>query len=208
MSLYDLFCVNNVTHPYDIETSGKSIMRNLNVGKLKNWLQENNMEYTDENVDTLITNMRRYISSSASVLLDPGLKDCYDAWLHSLNDTSRQSIAKARLVYMNAHNCDVHFGDGCFDMLTNAKNDFIQHRTSPMEQKEHDLNCRWCKKKFQLDSYSILQCKCAARIGHLECANAFSKEYKNRCPVCRTNLLKRKEISKYMFWSIENKFKL
>ena len=54
MSLYDLFCVNNVTHPYDIETSGKSIMRNLNVGKLKNWLQENNMDYTDENVDTLI----------------------------------------------------------------------------------------------------------------------------------------------------------
>ena len=35
-----------------------------------------------------------------------------------------------------------------------------------------------------------------------------SKEYKKRCPVCRTNLLKRKEISKYMFWSIENKFKL
>ena len=199
MSLYDLFCVNNVTHPYDIETSGKSIMRNLNVSSLKSWLRENNIEYTDENIDTLLVNMKRYVSASASVLLDPGLKDCYDAWLNSLNNTSRQSIAKARMVYMNAHECDVQFGEGCFNMLTNAKSDFIQHKYDNLDKKlQHNLTCRWCKKIFNMDSFSILQCKCAARIGHSECANAFSKEYKNRCPVCRSNLLKRKEISKYM----------
>jgi hypothetical protein len=209
MSIYDLFSVDKLSHAYDIETAGKSIMRNLNIGSLKQWLNENNINYNNENVDILLQNMRRHVSASASVLLDPGLKDCYDAWLCSLSNPSKQSIAKARMMYMNAHNCDVQFGEGCFDMISTNDVDVCLHPvTSTTFKTNKSLNCRWCKKQFDLNSFSILQCKCTARIGHSKCADDFYDEYKNRCPVCRTNLLKRKEISKYMFWGIENKFKL
>ena len=209
MSIYDLFSVNEFTHPYDVESAGKTALRNLNVGNLKRFLQYKNLSFTDEEVKKLLQNMKLHVSASASILLDPGLKDCYDAWLQSLNSSEKQNIVRARLTYMNAHKCQVMFGKGCFDSLSN--NDSIYVPKLPLNNngsKSQHLNCRWCKKNFSLTDFVTLQCKCTARVGHTSCANAFSNEYSNRCPVCRGSLLKRTEISKYMFWGIENKFKL
>jgi hypothetical protein len=110
MSLYNLFSVSDISHPYDIETSGKSIMRNLTHGKVKSWLLANHVQSSDADVEVLLNNMKKYVCASASILLDPGLKDCYDAWVCSLENKSYQSISKARMMYMNAHNCDVKFG--------------------------------------------------------------------------------------------------
>jgi hypothetical protein len=209
MSLYNLFSVSDISHPYDIETSGKSIMRNLTHGKVKSWLLANHVQSSDADVEVLLNNMKKYVCASASILLDPGLKDCYDAWVCSLENKSYQSISKARMMYMNAHNCDVKFGKGCFDMLVKDNDSFlVKKRVYESEKKETHPTCRWCKKEFHFNSFSILQCKCTARIGHENCASGFASEYKEKCPICRGKLLKRKEISKYMFWGIENKFKL
>lgn len=201
-SIYNLFSLHENSHPYDIETAGNRALLKVNASNIKEWLMEHNIAHNDSDINDLLKNMKQYISVSASILLDPGLKDCYDTWLHSL-DGSNQTVAKARLSYINSQNMDVQFGKECFDRLTNAKT--LNYEAETTYQKvEHAPKCRWCKEPFE--AYSSLQCKCTARIGHKKCADEFCKEYKNKCPICRSNLLQRAEISKYMFWSVDEKF--
>ena len=209
MSIYDWLGVTSVSHPYDVETAGKSAMRTLNTSTLKSWLTENGKEYSDASVAVLLEKMHQHVAVSTTLLLDPGLKDCYDAWMQtSAQDTRQQTLTKARMMYVNSLNGAVSFGEGCFekfsDKLENITIDYRERKTD-----EGKLpRCRWCKESFDLSSLTIYQCSCSARVGHVACGKTFASEYKNRCPVCRAQLLERKEISKYMFWGIDNKFKL
>ena len=206
MSLYELFNVQKSDSAYDIETAGKSALRQINPATVKQFINEHNLDFNDEDIPVLIQEMKKYIDSSASLLLNPPTRECYDA-LQRANTPNLQTLTKARINYINANKSGVLFDESVLDMLPLAEDTIKLTREGEMLPK-HDLKCRFCAKDFTLDSYMIYQCKCTARIGHVKCANQFTIEYKNRCPVCRGKLLARREISKYMFWCIENKFKM
>lgn len=206
MSLYELFNINQDSSPYDIETAGKSALRRLNIINLKNFLKLNNINYNEEDINFLLNNMRRYVNCSASLLLEPSTKDCYDNIL-TAKTPEIQTLAKARVSYLNAKGGYVKFDESIYEQLPLA-NELPSIKILNKKRKKCDLSCRWCRKPFELDKYMIYQCKCSARIGHVGCADKFAKEYKNKCPVCRGMLLKRYTISKYMFWGIDKKFKI
>ncbi len=207
MSLYELFGLNPNANAFDIETAGKSALRTINPTSVKQFIIKYNLPYTDEEIFTLINNMKKHIDSSASLLLDPPTKDCYDA-LVTASTRPQQTLAKARVDYLNSQKGAVVFDDSVYELLPLACKEAKVVGSLKTESKPKPLSCRWCKKEFSLSNYKIYQCKCTARIGHTECADNFEMEYAGRCPVCRTNLLARYEISKYMFWSIEDKFKM
>ncbi len=204
-SIYDLLSLCNDSHPYDIENAGKRALNALTDASIKEWLYRNDISCSDTERQALLMNMKEYISICSNMLLDPGLKDCYDAWLSSLVNVQEQSVAKARLSYMNSRKCQVRFGSKCFEMLNRAGSMRMVQEPSK-EVKETGPKCRWCREVFDMKSFTTLQCKCTARIGHEGCAEKFVTDYKNKCPVCRSNLLKRNEISKYMFWGVNKKF--
>ncbi len=207
MSLYELFGLSTNANAFDIETAGKSALRTINPTTVKQFIINNNLPYTDEDISTLINNMKKHIDSSASLLLDPPTKDCYDAVL-AASTKPQQTLAKARIDYLNSQKGAVVFDDSVYQLLPLACKEAKVVGSLKTESKPKPLSCRWCKKEFSLSNYKIYQCKCTARIGHKQCADDFEMEYAGRCPVCRTNLLARYEISKYMFWSIESKFKM
>lgn len=207
MSLYELFGLSTNANAFDIETAGKSALRTINPTTVKQFIINNNLPYTDEEISTLINNMKKHIDSSASLLLDPPTKDCYDAVL-AASTRPQQTLAKARVDYLNSQKGAVVFDDSVYQLLPLACKEAKVVGSLKTESKPKPLSCRWCKKEFSLSNYKIYQCKCTARIGHKQCADDFEMEYAGRCPVCRTNLLARYEISKYMFWSIESKFKM
>tara|TARA_E500000331_G_C17184296_1_gene681964 strand:- start:162 stop:785 length:624 start_codon:yes stop_codon:yes gene_type:complete len=207
MSLYELFGLSANANAFDIETAGKSALRTINPTTVKQFIINNNLPYTDEEISTLINNMKKHIDSSASLLLDPPTKDCYDAVL-AASTRPQQTLAKARVDYLNSQKGAVVFDDSVYQLLPLACKEAKVVGSLKTESKPKPLSCRWCKKEFSLSNYKIYQCKCTARIGHKQCADDFEMEYAGRCPVCRTNLLARYEISKYMFWSIESKFKM
>ena len=207
MSLYDLFGLDGNANAFDIETAGKSALRTINPTTVKQFIINHNLPYTDEEIFTLINNMKKHIDSSASLLLDPSTKDCYDAVLAASN-RPQQTLAKARVDYLNSQKGAVVFDDSVYELLPLACKEAKVVGGLKTESKPKPLSCRWCKKEFSLSNYKIYQCKCTARIGHKKCADDFEMEYTGRCPVCRSNLLARYEISKYMFWSVEDKFKM
>lgn len=207
-TLYNLFNVDDKSSPYDIETAGKSALRTINAATIKQFLNNNNVDFSDEDIKNLILNMKKYIDSSASVLLEPSTRELYDSLIESKTmSVSHQSLMKARIEYMNANCTSVKFDDSVFEYVPKAENLTVV-QNNPTQSKLPLLKCRWCVHSFKLDDFSILQCKCTARIGHNECAHKFESEYKFKCPVCRGKLLKRREISKYMFWCVESKFKM
>jgi len=208
MSIYDILHVTEETHPHDVEKAGKGALESITMASVRRWLAEQNKPCSDDVLVSLVNNMRRHVAVSTSVLLDPGLKDCYTAMENcNATDVHQQTLCKARLVYINSLDGPIKFGSGCFDKF--------EHSTSPLCLLHHQEktfkkrpNCRWCAKPFHLKNYIIYQCKCSARVGHLDCASKFKEEYGSKCPVCRSQLLERKEISKYMFWGIEHKYKI
>ena len=207
MSLYELFGLDGNANAFDIETAGKSALRTINPTTVKQFIIKHNLPFTDEEIFTLINNMKKHIDSSASLLLDPPTKDCYDAII-AASTKPQQTLAKARVDYLNSQKGALGFDDSVYGLLPLACKEakIVGHLKTDSEPKP--LSCRWCKKEFSLSNYKIYQCKCTARIGHKQCADDFEMEYTGRCPVCRSNLLARYEISKYMFWSVESKFKM
>ena len=206
MSLYDLFKIPSDCSAYDIETAGKSALSKINISNLKHFLSVNNIVYDEKDLPNLIQNMQQYVDCSACLLLEPATKDCYDNIINA-DTTEIQTLAKARISYLNAQTGYVKFDNSVLKSLPQAK-DFTLTLKSQHNTIKPTLSCRWCRKPFELQKYMIYQCKCSARIGHVTCANKFNKEYKGKCPVCRSKLLKRYQISKYMFWGIDKKFKI
>ena len=207
MSIYDILNVTEETHPYDVEKAGKGALESITMSSVRRFLLDHDKTCDDELLNMLVENMRKHVAVSTSVLLDPGLKDCYTAMVNcSANDVHQQTLCKARIVYINSLNGPIKFGNGCFENFEQAKTPLclIRHQDKTFKK---NPRCRWCLKPFHLKNYIIYQCKCSARVGHLQCASNFKNEYGSKCPVCRSQLLERKQISKYMFWSIENKYK-
>lgn len=213
MSIYELFNVEPTSHPYDIEKSIKSRLRAIKrADVMKQWsINGGNVE----DIDKLIEYMKFYIIQSGMIILNPSSKNCYDAWLKSIDSTSSslQTLTYHRIKWFNAHRTSecVSFDEILLKELTLAVPYKVKDESTPDTYKSaKGLKCRWCDDNMDLKmkTHLIYQCKCTARIGHENCARKFDKEYKGRCPVCRSTLLPRRDVSKYMFWSIDNKYKI
>ena len=158
----------------------------------------------------LLEAMHGYLNTVGNVLLDPDARSCYDSYCHALSRPTVQShtLTTAKLKWHNRFS-RVQFGEKVFDALpasTDIDTQFVQ--TTRKRVLAYDYRCRWCAVPLDIEHKQIFQCKCTARIGHRTCATKFAKEYNNTCPVCRSSLLKRSAVSKYMFWCIDDKFKL
>ena len=167
-----------------------------------------------EDISILIEYMKKYTLQSGMIILNPSTRDCYDSWLEAMENPSvkSHSIAYQRMKWFNAHidrNSGTIFDTSMLNKLMLAKQYYV--RQKPYTSSKTKPICRWCEKDMNIhekENTKIYQCKCTARIGHKKCGESFYKEYKGRCPVCRTNLLYRDNLSKYMFWSIDNKYKI
>jgi hypothetical protein len=205
-TLYSLLSINPESSAYDIEGAGKALLRQLNPTVLKQFLNARLIDYTQDDVLPLMSAIKEYIDDSVSLLLEPATKDCYDCVMNATTP-EMQTLAAARVSYLNTQD-GIRFDKSIYEHLPQARKEFEPVQRPSKCLKMPDLKCRWCTNTFQLTDYAIYQCKCSARIGHSNCAKSFAKEYKNKCPVCRTKLLARWQISKYMFWGIDNKFKI
>lgn len=206
MSLYSLLGIHPESTAYDIENAGKAFIRKLNIGVVKQILNHYNISHTKDDLVPMMVNIKNYINTSVEMLLEPATKDCYDSIIKA-NTPAMQTLAAARVSYLNSQD-GMRFDNSIYSCLPKAKDTATLSYCKHDNIKKPNLPCRWCTKPFELSEYAIYQCKCSARIGHGECAIKFAKEYKFKCPVCRSKLLPRVEISKYMFWGIEHKFKI
>jgi len=150
-----------------------------------------------------------YIRSMASVLLDPSARQCYDAWLDVQESSSPEKLAltKARMSWFNQTQNKLMFGP---DMMSLMSQSGPVKLASPKPKQQHcEPKCRECRKAFDLKkSYLVLHCHCTTRVGHESCMRQFKIKCTNgKCPVCRQCLLERRQVSKYLFWNVKQKYK-
>ena len=155
-----------------------------------------------------------YLSMIASILLDPTSRECYDLWLEACVNPDKQALSNAQIQWFNANarRTPLRFGsDTTFETTQSFQNCNLQPLPSlpslpSLPIVAPCLNCRFCSLPFE--QFKVLQCGCTSRIGHLQCVRTFSNKWSGKCPVCRTNLVTRSEISKYLFWNKKRKWKL
>jgi len=218
MDIYSLF---------DLEKSANSLtILDRCTAKIKEWSLEKVLEKMNSrnemhgaiNIKSLYEEGRKYIRVSASILLDPGARQCYDAYLDCLHKPSSEKIAltKARIVWYNSNqNNSVEFSNKMIINLEKAifVEDSIDKPAKRQKISEKIISqakpiCRQCRCEFDfLKSYLVLHCHCSTRCGHVECMEEFKVRSNGKCPVCRKKLLERHQISKYLFWQHKEKFK-
>ena len=146
-----------------------------------------------------------YLSLIASILLDPTSRECYDLWLESTVNVEKRALCNQQIDWFNqnARLTPIRFGIGAkFETVLKQEEEKVQKK----RKYSHTFNCRFCSLPF--DNFKVLQCNCTARIGHVGCADAFAVQMNNKCPVCRTDLVQKSTLSKYLFWSQNRKWKL
>jgi len=150
-----------------------------------------------------------YMKSSASILLDPSARQCYDAWLDVMNNPTpeKKALVKARILWFNQQNNVVKFSSKLIEQLGD---DMTCNKSTRKRKRPTSLQpkCRICRDNFDFDSpYLVLHCHCTTRVGHIDCLNEFNNRVGKKCPVCRQQLLMRHQVSKYLFWNVREKFK-
>jgi hypothetical protein len=151
----------------------------------------------------------KYLKTSASMLMDPSARQCYDAWLDTLSNPTaeKKALTKARFLWYNQQNNTVKFSETMLKSL----GDEVSCVKNKKQKKMVPVKpiCRECRCNFDFDEpYLVLHCHCTTRVGHNECLSNFNQRCKGKCPVCRQQLLMRSQVSKYLFWNVKEKFKL
>lgn len=153
-----------------------------------------------------------YIKSFAAMLLDPAARECYDAWLDTLESPSseKKQLMRARLQWFNSNmqSSSIVFSDAMIQSL--GKTEKLQKSDPQKNVRIATLQpkCRVCDAAFSFDTpFVAFHCHCTTRIGHVNCLNNFSKQFGEKCPVCRSKLLIRHTISKYLFWNVRDKYR-
>ena len=211
-SVYILFGISADAPPHEI------------LSKCKDYCNRWTLKSVQKKLETLMSPARAsisapiifaegdiYLKTAAAMLLDPGARQCYDAWLDVLqNPTSeKETLTRSRLLWFNNTSSTISFSESMIKRLNSGHSN-----TNPKKRKKREgscgthTQCRECRSEFDLnDRYLVLHCHCTTRVGHVECMEAFDARVKHKCPVCRQSLLKRSQISKYLFWNVRERYK-
>ena len=161
---------------------------------------------------------RTYLTTIATMLLDPSARQCYDAWLDVRKNGSQELVAltKARFQWFNSTSKNIRFSEFMLESLSKSKTETeteretetVQPKPPPLRKLSSKPVCRQCQCHFDFDApYLVLHCDCTTRVGHVECIRDFATRVNSKCPVCRQRLLQRHQVSKYLFWNVKEKFK-
>ena len=164
----------------------------------------------DVNAPSTYQNGLTYLKASAAMLMDPSARQCYDAWLDAIASDipEKKSLTRARLLWFNKTHHTIHFSDKMLAKLGHVEPAPPEVPKLPIKEHDTKPKCRSCRCPFDFsEEYLVLHCHCTTRVGHKQCLEDFSKRVNNKCPVCRKILLKRHQVSKYLFWNVKEKYK-
>lgn len=208
-SVYALFGLTPDASPYQILDRCKQTCSEWNISAVRRQLEvtQNRFEAA-VNAQRVHEEGKAYLNSAAAMLLDPSAKQCYDAWLDACRSPSpeKTTLTRSRLLWFNQTTNNIHFGESMIESLGEVpkKRATVPKRTSVTVRPK----CRCCRSEFDLsEDYLVLHCHCTTRVGHVGCLNDFSERLKDKCPVCRQQMLKRHQVSKYLFWNVKEKYK-
>jgi hypothetical protein len=186
MSFYEILGVTPLSSDDEIKNAANSCKTRLHI--------EAPEEFKEKTI--------AYINSIATLLLSPEGRQCYDSILSTSGNyvsPLRASLIIQRIHWYNSVS-DVRFGESFLEELRNRQAQTIKH-TALIDYKDNDeLKCRWCDRPLCNGNIHTTICNCDSRSGHYECVKLFMRKHK-RCPVCRTKLLLRQRVSKYMFFN-------
>ena len=208
-SVYKLFGLAPDASPYQISSKCKEKCSEWELTAVRRRLMETQCpEEAAVNAIKVFEEGLAYIKSAAAMLLDPAAKQCYDAWLDARRSPSPEKITltRSRLLWFNQTSKQIRFDVSMIQEL----GDVPKQRTEAPKTTHVTLKpkCRICRSGFNLaEDYLVLHCHCTTRVGHVGCINDFSTRMKEKCPVCRQTLLKRHQVSKYLFWNVKEKYK-
>ena len=143
------------------------------------------------------------------MLLNPSAKQCYDAWLDTRISPSpeKNTLTRSRLLWFNQTNNNIHFSDSMIKAIGTTVGAEKPPKTSTKNIISNPT-CRACRCPFDFsEDYLVLHCHCTTRVGHVSCLSNFAERVSHKCPVCRQQLLKRHQVSKYLFWNVKEKYK-
>jgi hypothetical protein len=208
-SVYALFGLDSKSSPHDILKQCRDKCDQWTLETVTHRLKETMaVEQAVVNAKSVYDAGDTYLKSSASMLLDPSARQCYDAWLDVVDNPTpeKKALTKARFLWFNQQDNIVKFSEAMLsclgDKVVSIKPQRKRKRmcTQPI--------CRECRCGFDFqEKYLVLHCHCTTRVGHVECLTNFDTRNGHKCPVCRKQLLMRHQVSKYLFWNVKEKFK-
>ncbi len=210
-SVYALFGLTPKASPYEILERCKQCCSDWSKTAVRErLLSSQSSEQATVNAERIFEEGERYLKSAAAMLLDPSAKQCYDAWLDARNCPSPEKIAltRSRLLWFNQTTNNIRFCDSMIEELGAEAPKLRRASTPKCVSMVSKPKCRECRSAFDLSGdYLVLHCHCTTRVGHVACLNDFSARVGHKCPVCRQTLLKRHQVSKYLFWNVKEKYK-
>ena len=210
MSVYDLFNISATASPSEILQKCKDYCAQWTLtAVLEKLTTDFGPVAAANNAQAVYSEGEIYLKSTAAVLFDPGARQCYDAWLDAVDSDSpeKKKLTRSRLLWFNDTAAKVCFSESMIKALGDSA--LGPHKKAKIRHKFNTHpECRICRAPFELsERHLVLHCHCTTRVGHPECLARFSKSVSNKCPVCRQHLLKRHQVSKYLFWNVKEKYK-
>lgn len=209
-SVYTLFGLTPVASPHQILEKCKSYCEQWQLDAVSELLKKSQSSAEAAvNAQKIHSEGEIYLKSAAAVLLDPSARQCYDAYLDAMGDcgtSSKKKLTRSRLLWFNNNTNNIEFSQ---TMIDNMRVDVPE---PPKKKQKRSVKskpqCRECLAAFDFsEPYLVLHCHCTTRVGHTQCLEGFSSRVRHKCPVCRQTLLKRQQISKYLFWNVKEKYK-
>ena len=209
-SVYRLFDLTPDATPHEILSKCKERCSQWTVANVRERLmREMPAAEASVNAPVIHENGLCHLKAAAAMLLNPSAKQCYDAWLDTRVSASpeKNTLTRSRLLWFNQTNNNIHFSITMINSIGNVVPDKVPIKSSTKNVVSNP-QCRACRCPFDFsEDYLVLHCHCTTRVGHVECLNNFSERVSHKCPVCRQQLLKRHQVSKYLFWNVKEKYK-
>tara|TARA_E500000178_G_C16952079_1_gene721783 strand:+ start:61 stop:642 length:582 start_codon:yes stop_codon:yes gene_type:complete len=150
--------------------------------------------------------MKSYVLRACGLLISPAGRDLANM-IHAANQ-SYVSSGKAQLIMQSIKSYHATLGRELLDasLFSAVATASKKRKLSFAKKLDSTFSCRWCSTPIhKKDTLHTLLCKCSFRCGHEFCANEFTRVHK-RCPICRTTLLKRRGVSKYMIFNTDKSY--
>jgi len=209
-SVYRLFDLTAESTPHEILAKCQERCGRWTIGNVRERLMsEMSAAEASVNAPTIHENGLCHLKAAAAMLLNPAAKQCYDAWLDTRVSPSpeKNTLTRSRLLWFNQTNKNLHFSDNMIESIGKVVPAKLPAVVITKNVVSHP-QCRACRCSFDFSKdYLVLHCHCTTRVGHVECLTNFSERVAHKCPVCRQQLLKRHQVSKYLFWNVKEKYK-